>query len=936
MIKKLLFTAAAIAAFGGLSAAPYHVSIRNAANFGLEDNGIACDGKGGFSDDGVSINNIAYADGINTVDEVPFDLIDPAKNGGRAVLTFECKKSKTGLREVVFDMRGKKARGGALNLLHTSTKSPDLRYTKIGKIEITYADGKKQKFEINYAIDVMNAFHPKNRANAFVWSPTKGNVPAYYFSRFKIDEKREIASLKLSTMDIATWVVAGITITDEYPTWRADSKEWVETNINDIAIVEGSALDVSKDFDDAPAGTYGRVVVSKKGKFAFEKKPNAKLKFHGTVWYMGGEAVSDVNKSKENLRKLCKIAKRQGYNLLRFHTSDYLCSKDPAKLALGFDLYDFLISEAGKNGIYLNLLIGNNIFEDGAANWEDRFSMKFRMILGDPKTREQWREHAKKQLEHINPYTGLAWKDDPAFMGMEYWNEMCLFALWAKVNDNDKKLGDDEFSKYLREKYETVENLNSNGKLLRKNYADFGKIGFLGELQSSEWAQFLQMKSRQFRDYCENVVKNEIGYKGLIYQFNARRSMNLTYMASEICDYTALNIYHSHPSEFMDIGSSINPKSSLENCADTFRAGATRKIFDRPVCMTEYNHCHWNEFKHEGGIVFGAYAALQDFDGMVVHSDGVKTGEKPNKYLAPFGIYNSPVFRANEFITYCLFKRGDAKRSKNRVEFFVPTDFVKNSADMNNTVNNDQSKIALLSGFAMRFENAQTPKSLRRVRAKKPNMTMLPVGAALTDAAQNFASTGANVGKKFDIEAFVQEMRTKGILGEDNITSPTQGIFQSDTGEIVLDSKNLKVSVITPKTEAVAFKKGTEHLDALGDVESSVPCSVAVCSVDGAPIRESKRMVLVYATDNINDNMVLSKDRNSLLQNATSRSKILIKRGRMSARLAVAPDTAFRLYELKYNGERKAEIPVELKDGKLEIKIDNSKNPTTFFEIAAQ
>ena len=25
-----------------------------------------------------------------------------------------------------------------------------------------------------------------------------------------------------------------------------------------------------------------------------------------------------------------------------------------------------------------------------------------------------------------------------------------------------------------------------------------------------------------------------------------------------------------------------------------------------------------------------------------------------------------------------------------------------------------------------------------------------------------------------------------------------------------------------------------------------------------------------------------------------------------------------------------------LKDGKLEIKIDNSKNPTTFFEIAAQ
>ncbi len=938
MTKKILIWTAAVAMLSGISTAHAQtISIRNAVNFGLTDNGIKGDGRGGFTDDGVNLSP-AYKDGINTVYGEKFDLIRPENNNGKAVLTFECEKSKTGLREVVLDLDGQNVAGESLNLLHTSTKSPDVRYTRIGKIEITYADGKKKEILLEYAIDVMNALQPKDRANAKVWRPSDADAPAYYFSRIRIEPKR-IKSLKLSTCGIATWVVAGISVSKNYPQFVPSSAEWVETDISDIAIAKGSALDLSKNFDSAPAGKFGRVIVSKRGKFAFEKRPKAKLKFHGTVWYLAGERGKDVRETKENLKKLCQIAKRQGYNLLRFHTSDFLCSTDPAKLAEGFDLYDYLISEAKKNGIYLNLLIGNNVFDESKKSWDARFSTKMKMLMGDEKTRKDWEAHARKQLEHINPYTGLAWKEDPVFMGMEFWNEMDLLYVFRLLDAETVALANSEFAKYAEAKYGTVENMNASGKFAKKNYKKFGEIDFTKESETSEWVNFCKIKNDEFRKFCEKVVKNDIGYDGLIYQYNCNRTLNMAYMSSEIADYSTLNVYFKHPSNFTQINSHVGQESSLSEAsgfANTMRAGVARKISGRPICLTEYNHCHWNQYKHEGGLVFGAYAALQDFDGMIVHCDGVKTGAKKGSALGPFSVAKSPVLRANEFLTYCLFMRGDAKKSKHRVELFFPKNYVENNANMSRSANGAQTRIALLSGFSVKFEGARIPEKLAHTKIKKPDMTMLPVGASLTSSAQNFSSTGASIGEKFDEEAFVMQMRKNGILDENNCTSPAAGVYHSDTNQILLDAKKESISAITPKTEAVAFKKGVENLDALTEISSTVPCAVAACSMDGSPLSESKRIVFIYNTDNINADINLDVYRTVLLKNPSPNSKILIRRGKMSAKLRVPADAKYKMYELKYNGERRAEIPLANADGELSINIDNSKNPSTFFEIVAE
>jgi len=933
-MKRLATIITAVcAAFMACAGEFYKIPLREAANFGLSDNGVAGDGKGGFTDDGVNLGEISYKDGENLVFGAPFDLIDPAKNGGKALLTFECGKSKTGLRRVEIDLSGKNAKGESLALLHGSTKSPDVRFTKIGRIDVVFEDGKTATFVLDYAVDVMNSLAPQERANAKIWRPAKSGNKGYFFSRFIIP-KKTIKKIIFSTEDVATWFVAAATIEEKFPSWQANGGDWVAADMSKIAVAEGSALDVSKDFSSIPASKTGRVIMTKRGKFAFEKNPKKTVKFHGMVWYMAGEIGKTDDETRANLARLCKIVKRQGYNLLRFHTTDFLCSQDPTRVARGFDLYDYLISEAGKNGVYLNLLIGNNDLGAKDFKWEDRYSLKMKMLMGDPQTREAWRAHAKRQLEHVNPYTGLAWKDDPAFMAMEYWNEMDLLMNFGTFTPDTVKLVNSEFAKFLAEKYGTPEKMNAEGKLAKKNYKSFDEINFKAETNSCDWGAFMRAKNREFVEFCENVVKKEIGYGGLIYQYNCNRSVNIQCMSSEAADYSALNVYFAHPSAFMRISSGVNQKSSFENGIPQMRAAMAHKIAGRPMVCTEYNHCHWNPYKYEGGLAFGAYAALQDFDGMVVHCSAVRTNAKPDSRLENFAVFNSPIMRANEFITYCLFMRGDAKKSKKYALLKFTKEYMENDPQANNELSPVQGKIPFVMGFAVEFEGSRKTQKAAKLKPKKPAETIFPVGSARALTAANFASTGASVGADFDLAAFFDSARKNGLIPEGNITSPNDGIFQSDTGEIVLDMKKKKMTVITPRTEAVAFTGGKASLGELSDISSTVPCSAAVSSMDGNPIAQSQRLVLVYATDNANDETKLSLSRETLLKNATRKTRVMLLRGKLSAKLRLDDPSGYKLYALAADGTRTAEIPAQTKDGFLIINIDNSKTPTTFFEIA--
>lgn len=402
----------------------------------------------------------------------------------------------------------------------------------------------------------------------------------------------------------------------------------------------------------------------------------------------------------------------------------------------------------------------------------------------------------------------------------------------------------------------------------------------------------------------------------------------------------------------MSVSSFVQPVSSISELGEYFRAAAAKRVAGRPMMLSEWQHCHWNPYKYEAGVLFPAYSALQGFDNLTVHDVAVL---KQRNGLGNFEVANSPVFRANEFLAYSLFFRGDVKTSKNRVDIVYDKKYLENSEEIGNAMNSEQSKLALLSGFAIEFPSASKTQAAANIKNTPASLKLEPIGSSKSWAATNFASTGAG-DKKFDLAATVEKMRKKGILPKDNITDVEKGVFQSDTGEITMRVNEKLIKVVTPNTEAVALTPETKN-EKLGllEVEStSTPAAVAITSVDGKPLESSRKMVVIYNTDNISTGFKVSRDMATLV--ARGEDPVLMRVGKVAfsfkkpvERRSIIdllkglfgkkkPEPKYALYMLKITGERVEKIPFEEKDGRFFFNIDTSKTKdiSPFFELVAE
>lgn len=145
------------------------------------------------------------------------------------------------------------------------------------------------------------------------------------------------------------------------------------------------------------------------------------------------------------------------------------------------------------------------------------------------------------------------------------------------------------------------------------------------------------------------------------------------------------------------------------------------------------------------------------------------------------------MFRANDFINFFLFYRGDVKTSPNRVDILFDKEAMEKSQAIGMPAASDRTKIALMTGFALNFPTARKIDELKKVSVKPATMSISPDG-------------------KFNIAEFAKELKAKGILPADNISDPANGVYQSDTGEITMRSKENMMKVVSPKSEAIVMR----------------------------------------------------------------------------------------------------------------------------------
>ena len=717
--------------------------------------------------------------------------------------------------------------------------------------------------------------------------------------------------------------------------------QWQAVDMSDVQVKEGSALDLNN--VASFAGNMARLTIGPTGKLTAAGRPDEPVRLKG---YNFNWPFFNKSFTKEDIAAMVRLSRLQGYNFLRFMYCDAMAVQADMKLSpVLLDKMDYLLSLMNKNGLYLHITIFayNHFMKDQNKQMKQCGENKLLMYLGDPQLRKQWQFGAETLMNHVNPYTGVAWKNDPTIAVVEFFNEQ-EFAFDRRIKQKSSKTVEKfnvRFRDWLKAKYHTPEALAkawNDPKILSFDAVSIPDKGISSSESKAKMDDFIQLcneLSSECSRWCESTLR-KTGYTGLTGQFNLPLWFGDNVARFETSQVALRNNYFHYPTGpnikgFGTDGSRCVQNSSVGEAGSYWRQSNATRFADRPFIMTEFNHPYWNPYQHECGLLFSAYSALQGFDGLVSHFRGPADLLKANNHLTPYRIDVNPIARANEFISACLYLRGDVKPSPHRIQLDIPRTFSSLGA-----ISASQDKIGLMSGFTISFPWTKPPQGLAVLG--KADLSITPSGAAIVKTGDWSSEVIDQGNGKFSLDRFTAMMKEKGILPKTNLSDPDRGIFQSDTGEITMRSQENLLKVVTPRSEAVTLEGGkTEPVGKLKIIRTSVPACVAVCAMDGRNLTDSKRIVLVYSTEAASTDFELSADRVEAIK--CGRLPILLKTGTLNATLNNVNGAKMSLYALRMDGSQREKLPLTYGNGILAISLDTAKlkhGPTVFFELATE
>lgn len=738
-----------------------------------------------------------------------------------------------------------------------------------------------------------------------------------------------------------------------YTAWAQDSDrpsvvitatdEWRPVDMSSPWPIAGSALDMSSLVENEPVGTFGRVIRTPDGHFAFEKRPQQRVDFFGCSISTELSFTPTRLSSKADIEAYAERIRRQGYNLVRPHFLDHALTRS-ATQDLEFnpdilDRFDYFVKCLKDRGIYLYL--------DAVTSWKGytkapawtpeatAVDLKSRMY-GDPAAKAHWESGVRQLLTHLNPYTKTRLADDPVVAVLLFFNEQEINA-WAKI----PPIIEAPWREYLRKKYGTIEALQAawqsdKGEPLTQA-ASFEAIPLFTTLSLSEKNQrgvdvesfMTQIETDLVQWYIERV--REMGYKGLVSQYDYLQNLRYA-VPRNLTDVVSMHGYFAHPSNYTSPGSKISQESAVGSAANWFRGMAATRFGDRPFLLTEYGQVYWNRYRYEEGLMLGAYSALQNYDCLMAHSEPVTITPS---LIKPFNVNMDPIARASQVVSGFLFARRDVQAASHYVNLEVRPQELYNVDNIHNGVNSEQGRLALMTGFGISYTGNKAPTGIVPRRA---DVTLHAGSGAQVSATNAFATMVDSAGGKFNAAEFVGGLKKSGILPAGNRTDVARGVYESETGQIFLDAESKLMTVRAPRVEGASFEnlKVPLNLGAVTVASSSVSANVTVIALDGANLGVSRRLLIVYATDALNSDSEFDKDDRTVLR-SIGKVPVLMRTGEMKLSLTNPNSARLKGWALGMDGSRKEALPLSVQNGVLSVVLNTrtlANGPTPFFEIA--
>lgn len=625
---------------------------------------------------------------------------------------------------------------------------------------------------------------------------------------------------------------------------------------------------------EKPAGRHG-FLKAEGDKFVFEDGTEAR--FWGTN-FNSAQIFPSHEHSEKVARRLAKI----GINIVRFHQMDGEWSTpnifqftrgenkpdtqsfDPESM----DRLDYLIYCLKKEGIYVYMdLLTYRRFETGdgvesayqLADAAKPYSTYNRRLI------ELQKKYNYDLWTHINPYTKLAYKDDPVIVLVEITNENDLFT----------------YPRYAVK----VEPYRTELEVLYRKWAAERKIKVSKaqvEFDPREDIHITNFFTDITKDYYNEMILHmrETGVKIPIAGTNWTR--NAAHLTAQLAgDFTDTHAYTSGGGGWRDGNGKFGNEPNIGSTNNLLPGLAYYRVQDKPFFISEWDNPWPNEWRAESSVLMAAAGSFQGWGGFTIHTyrytldENVDMIGKPVTGNALNGVY----YRGGVFDAF-----------------------------------NDPAKFGLFYHAALIMRRGDVKPAEKTVNIKLDD-PLAGRGKALLLTAE-----------KHRIESVLPEMTCKGdiIVGPDDVVVDSErGEVLSDTKELYRNL-NKKIGWIdSPRSKAVYGFVGKEGELSLNDLNVNVKtdfATVAISSLTDEPIKSSTNMLLTAVGRADNTDSKYNEDRTRQLDPGHGPIQVEI----IEAAIEIMTDKKnLRVMSINPQGLITGYMPSEYKDGAFRFEIGN-------------
>jgi hypothetical protein len=449
---------------------------------------------------------------------------------------------------------------------------------------------------------------------------------------------------------------------------------------------------------DAPAGKHGYLKTDPNGHLFFEDQPGTRVRFNG-VTITAGANFPDKDKAPLIAARLARF----GVNLVRVTFQDeappWGWFKQPFTNTSEFDperidRLDWFLAKLKEKGIYVFFdFLAARYFGpgDGVTQSLPTLGQKIGTLF-DRKLIDLQASSITRILTHVNPYTALAYKDDPVIPLGVLSNENALFLGWVAwlpdkafaaqgcgdcLSDYYSSELDRMYNDWLRKKYGGDDAIRaawgalaSGESLASSSIHRTPKSAFGGAAPARirDDASFYYEAEGAYLSELRSLVQKTLGSKMLVTMTS--QVFGVASMASQAQgDFMSNNIYWHHPSFVGKEPGRVFAWNNLSMIADINSSQnvvarmSQSRIKGLPHIVSEFNYNFPSSFQVEAPGMMYAFMNFVGSDGLIWHAyhDFVTRTDATQLY-GMFELAGNPIVMS-QFVLAKPYLAGDLKEA---------------------------------------------------------------------------------------------------------------------------------------------------------------------------------------------------------------------------------------------------------------------------------